>query len=64
MKKERQNVQERIYVGRIADTLNFTSLLGFKGSGEKNKCIPLVLHESYIFNMAVTLSDKWRSKIK
>ena len=64
MKKERQNVQERIYVGRIADTLNFTSLLGFKGSGEKNKCILLVLHESYVFIMAVTLSDKWRSKRK
>ena len=64
MKKERQNVQERIYVGRIADTMNFTSSLGFKGSGEKDKSILPVLHDSYVFSVAITLSDKWRSKIK
>ena len=64
MKKERQNVQKRIYVGRIAGTLNFASSLGFKGSGEKDKCILPVLHESYIFSMAITVSDQWRSKNK
>ena len=64
MKKERQNVQERIYVGRIADTMNFTSSLGFKGSGEKDKSILPVLQDSYVFSVAITLSDKWRSKIK